>query len=163
MTGTTKPLISRRRVSESSLQSESAFVRSRLLIKATNHGKPLRCSMLGYGGTDKPIDSASYIGRRIAEDLIDIVNYENADNVIAVGHDWCVFQIIVLFFHLMRYKGFLRSLETGILPSGSIHRVCFLVRTVYASKRARFQLRRAVCANGGDVRLRCIRISEIHV
>ena len=53
--------------------------------------------MLGYGGTDKPTDGASYIGRKLAQDLVDIVNNENAQNVVAIGHDWSV---LLLSSHL---------------------------------------------------------------
>ena len=50
----------------------------------------LNTSLLGYGGTDKPLDPAEYIGRKMAQDAVDIVNHENVQNVVAVGHDWFV-------------------------------------------------------------------------
>ncbi|KAK7694220.1 hypothetical protein QCA50_001400 [Cerrena zonata] len=43
---------------------------------------------LGYGGTDKPLDPAEYKGTLLAKDLIDIVDAEKVDKVIAIGHDW---------------------------------------------------------------------------
>ena len=90
MTGTSKFHTSRRRVSGLSSQSESDtdVILIKRLNKDADHDALARCSMLGYGGTDKPADSASYIGRKIAEDLIDIVNNEKAESVIAIGHDW---------------------------------------------------------------------------
>ena len=44
--------------------------------------------VLGYGGTDKPIDPVTYKGTAIARDLIDIVDAEGVEKVVAVGHDW---------------------------------------------------------------------------
>jgi pimeloyl-ACP methyl ester carboxylesterase len=44
--------------------------------------------MIGYGGTDKPTDPAVYVGSGTAKDLVDILDAENIDNVIAIGHDW---------------------------------------------------------------------------
>ncbi|KAL4244179.1 AB hydrolase superfamily protein [Abortiporus biennis] len=44
--------------------------------------------MLGYGGTAKPVDPASYEGSGIARDIIDILDAEKLDKVIAIGHDW---------------------------------------------------------------------------
>ena len=43
---------------------------------------------LGYGGTDKPTDPAVYKGTLLAKDLVDILDAEKLDKVIAVGHDW---------------------------------------------------------------------------
>lgn len=45
---------------------------------------------LGYGGTDKPTDPALYLSSLICQDLVDILDGENAEDVIAVGHDWYV-------------------------------------------------------------------------
>ncbi|KAG6876314.1 hypothetical protein C0992_000105 [Termitomyces sp. T32_za158] len=44
--------------------------------------------MLGYGGTDKPVDAADYRLSLIAQDLLDILDAEKVDKPIAVGHDW---------------------------------------------------------------------------
>ncbi|KIP01965.1 hypothetical protein PHLGIDRAFT_319667 [Phlebiopsis gigantea 11061_1 CR5-6] len=44
--------------------------------------------MLGYGGTDKPTDPAMYVGSGQARDLIDILDAENVQRVVAVGFDW---------------------------------------------------------------------------
>ena len=43
---------------------------------------------LGYGGTDKPTDPAAYKGSLLAKDMVAIVDAENIDKVIAIGHDW---------------------------------------------------------------------------
>ena len=43
---------------------------------------------LGYGGTDKPTDPAAYKGTLLAKDLVDILDAEKLDKVVAIGHDW---------------------------------------------------------------------------
>ncbi|KAJ7910298.1 Alpha/Beta hydrolase protein, partial [Mycena leptocephala] len=43
--------------------------------------------LLGYGGTDKPTDPKFYVGSGLAQDAIDILDHENIDKTIAVGHD----------------------------------------------------------------------------
>ncbi|KAJ3535322.1 hypothetical protein NMY22_g6542 [Coprinellus aureogranulatus] len=43
---------------------------------------------LGYGGTDKPADSAVYVHSLQARDMVDILDHENITDVVAVGHDW---------------------------------------------------------------------------
>jgi soluble epoxide hydrolase/lipid-phosphate phosphatase len=44
--------------------------------------------LLGYGGTDKPTDPAEYKWDVMTKDLIDIIDNENVDKVISIGHDW---------------------------------------------------------------------------
>lgn len=44
--------------------------------------------MLGYGGTAKPTDPVEYKASLITKDIIDILDAENIDRVIAIGHDW---------------------------------------------------------------------------
>ncbi|EKM54100.1 uncharacterized protein PHACADRAFT_196533 [Phanerochaete carnosa HHB-10118-sp] len=44
--------------------------------------------MLGYGDTDKPEDPAAYCGSLLIQDLVDILDKENVDKVIVVGHDY---------------------------------------------------------------------------
>ncbi|KAL5585845.1 hypothetical protein FOVSG1_013537 [Fusarium oxysporum f. sp. vasinfectum] len=43
---------------------------------------------LGYGGTSKPTDPYSYAWRHITADAIEILDAENLDKVISLGHDW---------------------------------------------------------------------------
>ena len=43
---------------------------------------------LGCGGTDKPTDPAIYKGTLVAGDIVDVIDAEKLDKVIAVGHDW---------------------------------------------------------------------------
>ncbi|TRM64516.1 Alpha/Beta hydrolase protein [Schizophyllum amplum] len=44
--------------------------------------------MLGYGETEKPSDPLAYRGSLMARDLVDILDAEKAERVIAIGHDW---------------------------------------------------------------------------
>lgn len=44
--------------------------------------------MLGYAGTDKPIDPAQYVGTGIARDLVDLLDVEGINKAVAIGHDW---------------------------------------------------------------------------
>lgn len=44
---------------------------------------------LGYGGTDKPKESSAYVHSLLAKDMVDILDHEKAENVVAIGHDWC--------------------------------------------------------------------------
>lgn len=44
--------------------------------------------MLGYGGTDKPTEPAAYKGTLMAKDMVDILDAENVEKAIAIGHDW---------------------------------------------------------------------------
>jgi len=46
--------------------------------------------MLGYGGTDKPTDPAQYKSSLMSQDVIDILDAENVEKAIAIGHDWYV-------------------------------------------------------------------------
>ncbi|EKM56413.1 uncharacterized protein PHACADRAFT_118086 [Phanerochaete carnosa HHB-10118-sp] len=48
----------------------------------------LALDMLGYGGTDKPTDPAAYVPSLICKDIIDVLDAEKIEGVIAVGHDW---------------------------------------------------------------------------
>ncbi|KAI0052216.1 alpha/beta-hydrolase [Auriscalpium vulgare] len=45
--------------------------------------------MLGYGGTDKPTDDpALYVGSRLAQDIVDIMDAEGVGEAVAIAHDW---------------------------------------------------------------------------
>ncbi|PBK59822.1 alpha/beta-hydrolase [Armillaria solidipes] len=44
--------------------------------------------MLGYGGTSKPTDPSAYRQSLITKDIVELLDAENADRVIAIGHDW---------------------------------------------------------------------------
>ncbi|KAK0459856.1 Alpha/Beta hydrolase protein [Desarmillaria tabescens] len=44
--------------------------------------------MLGYGGTSKPTDPADYRASLITKDIVELIDGENAERVVAIGHDW---------------------------------------------------------------------------
>ncbi|GJE89532.1 alpha/beta hydrolase [Phanerochaete sordida] len=44
--------------------------------------------MLGNGGTAKPTDPAAFVNSLISRDIVDILDAEKLDTVVAVGHDW---------------------------------------------------------------------------
>ena len=50
----------------------------------------LAFDLLGHGQTDKPTDPALYAPSIMSRDVIEILDAEGLDRVIAVGHDWCV-------------------------------------------------------------------------
>ncbi|KAL0576464.1 hypothetical protein V5O48_005507 [Marasmius crinis-equi] len=44
--------------------------------------------MLGYAGTEKPLDPADYKSSLISKDIIDILDAEKIDKAVFIGHDW---------------------------------------------------------------------------
>ncbi|KAK0441745.1 Alpha/Beta hydrolase protein [Desarmillaria tabescens] len=44
--------------------------------------------MLGFGGSSKPVDLADYRSTILTKDLVELVDGENATQVVAIGHDW---------------------------------------------------------------------------
>ncbi|TFY71315.1 hypothetical protein EVG20_g1709 [Dentipellis fragilis] len=44
--------------------------------------------MLGYGRTDKPTDPAAYVGSKLAQDIVDIMDAEGVQQAVIIGHDW---------------------------------------------------------------------------
>ncbi|KAG6829036.1 hypothetical protein H0H87_012823 [Tephrocybe sp. NHM501043] len=72
--------------------------------------------MLGYGGTDKPIDPAEYQGGLMARDIIDILDAENIEKAIAIGHDWgCAVVSRLVNYFSDRFTGF-AFLAVGYIP-----------------------------------------------
>lgn len=72
--------------------------------------------MLGYGGTAKPTDTASYRHSLICKDMIDILDAEDVTHSIVIGHDWYASLYIVIrytFFLHVRVKGFVYYRKTG--------------------------------------------------
>ncbi|KAJ7770958.1 alpha/beta-hydrolase [Mycena olivaceomarginata] len=49
--------------------------------------------LLGYGETDKPTDLTVYVGSGHAQDLVDILDAEGVEQVVAIGHDWGVMPV----------------------------------------------------------------------
>ena len=46
--------------------------------------------LLGYGGTDKPEDVKAYRTKKMAEEIIEVLEHERIQAVLGVGHDWFV-------------------------------------------------------------------------
>lgn len=44
--------------------------------------------LLGYGGTSKPTDPAAYKYRGMTADVVEIMDAEKVDKIVALGHDW---------------------------------------------------------------------------
>lgn len=44
--------------------------------------------LLGYGGTDKPTSLAAYKGKKMATEIIDLLNHEDVGRVHVVAHDF---------------------------------------------------------------------------
>lgn len=46
--------------------------------------------LLGYGGTDKPTEPEAYKLKKMADEVVQILDHEGVKKVLGVGHDWCV-------------------------------------------------------------------------
>lgn len=44
--------------------------------------------MLGYGGTDKPLEVKAYVGSGLAKDIVDLMDGEEVQSAVCVAHDW---------------------------------------------------------------------------
>lgn len=44
--------------------------------------------MLGYGGTDKPLEVKAYVGSGLAKDIVDLMDGEGVQSAVCVAHDW---------------------------------------------------------------------------
>ncbi|KAL1729056.1 Alpha/Beta hydrolase protein [Schizophyllum commune] len=63
--------------------------------------------MLGYYPTDQPTDPRAYAGSLQAQDLLNIVEAEKVEGVIAVGHDWGAMPVSYLaVLYEQRFLGF---------------------------------------------------------
>lgn len=56
-------------------------------LKPTNHPIIIP-DLLGYDGTDKPTDPAEYRWDHMTKDLTEILDAENVQKCISIGHDW---------------------------------------------------------------------------
>ncbi|KAJ3485012.1 hypothetical protein NLI96_g5268 [Meripilus lineatus] len=80
--------------------------------------------LLGYGGTDKPSDPASYKYSLMTADIVDILDAEKVDKVIPIGHDWGSFLTSRLAsYYPERFVayGFLALAYTPPSPDFNIH------------------------------------------
>ena len=44
--------------------------------------------LLGYGGTDRPVEIEVFRLRLMVDDIIEILDAEKVERVIVIGHDW---------------------------------------------------------------------------
>ena len=60
--------------------------------------------LLGYGDTDKPTDPSAYRTKTMCAHMVEILDIESLDRVIAVGHDWYTLPLFsfVELFHLVK-------------------------------------------------------------
>lgn len=100
--------------------------------------------LLGYGGTDKPSDPASYKYSLMTADIVDILDAEKVDKVIPIGHDW-----LVVFIGLHCYlrngnaqcncfcrwfiKGKFLDFAFGVVLSGEIRRLWVPCSRIHAA------------------------------
>ncbi|GLB44172.1 putative epoxide hydrolase [Lyophyllum shimeji] len=76
--------------------------------------------MLGYGRTDKPTDPAQYVQRLISQDIIDILDAENVQKAIAIGHDWgCATASRLANCHSDRFIAFAFLAVGYVAPTGT--------------------------------------------
>ncbi|KAH9941664.1 alpha/beta-hydrolase [Epithele typhae] len=62
---------------------------------------------LGFGGTSKPTDLTEFRHKLIADDLVDLVDAEGLDDVVAIGHDWGSALVSALAQHYQdRFRAF---------------------------------------------------------
>lgn len=74
---------------------------------------------LGYGGTSKPTDLASYAWQHMTADAIEILDAEKLDKVISLGHDWGSAICQRLYnFHPNRVSGLVMINVPYIAPTG---------------------------------------------
>jgi pimeloyl-ACP methyl ester carboxylesterase len=69
-------------------------------VRQVEHFQPkgygiLAPDMLGFGRTSRPLDVNAFRLNLMAKDIIEILNEENIDKVVGVGHDWCVLVILL--------------------------------------------------------------------
>lgn len=70
---------------------------------------------LGYAGTDKPDDTAKYAYHEQAEDMIDILDSENAGVSVIIGHDWGSALAQRVYLHKRKYFCGVVLLNTGYM------------------------------------------------
>ncbi|TFK87232.1 alpha/beta-hydrolase [Polyporus arcularius HHB13444] len=72
---------------------------------------------LGYGGTSKPQEPEAFRWKLQAQDLIDVLDAENPDTVIGIGHDWGSQLLSTLAqLHQDRFAGFVWTAASYVPP-----------------------------------------------
>ncbi|KAK7046607.1 epoxide hydrolase [Favolaschia claudopus] len=79
---------------------------------------------LGFGGTDKPTDPKLYSGRGLSGDIVDILDAEQIDKVIAIGHDWGSYVVSRILHYFPERVSASAFLAVGYFPmDGSLNLV----------------------------------------
>ncbi|KAG6812244.1 hypothetical protein H0H92_003784 [Tricholoma furcatifolium] len=86
--------------------------------------------LLGYGGTDKPLDYHDYKFSSMSQDIVDILDAENVEKTIAIGHDWgCGLLSRLANYFPDRFLAF-GFLAVGYTPPSNIKYADILPQTV---------------------------------
>ncbi|KAK7019136.1 epoxide hydrolase [Favolaschia claudopus] len=72
---------------------------------------------LGYGGSDKPTDPKLYVGRGLAEDVVDLLDAEDIKQVVAVGHDWGAYVVSRMLHYCPQRISAVALLGSGYMPA----------------------------------------------
>jgi soluble epoxide hydrolase/lipid-phosphate phosphatase len=76
--------------------------------------------LLGYGSTDKPESAEQYKGKKMASDIIEILDHENIGKIHGVGHDWGSYLLSRLAnYHSSRFSSY-SFLGVGYMPPGLV-------------------------------------------
>jgi soluble epoxide hydrolase/lipid-phosphate phosphatase len=76
--------------------------------------------LLGYGSTDKPESAEEYKGKKMASDIIEILDHENIGKIHGVGHDWGSYLLSRLAnYHSSRFSSY-SFLGVGYMPPGLV-------------------------------------------
>jgi soluble epoxide hydrolase/lipid-phosphate phosphatase len=63
--------------------------------------------LLGYGGTDKPAAVEDYRAKKMADEVVGILDHEKIDKVLTVSHDWgSLLQSRLANYHPDRFLGY---------------------------------------------------------
>ena len=74
--------------------------------------------LLGYGSTDKPEAAEAYKGKKMASEIIEILDHEKINKVHGVGHDWGSYLLSRLAnYHSNRFFSF-SFLDVAYMPPG---------------------------------------------
>ncbi|KAF8193256.1 alpha/beta-hydrolase [Mycena galopus ATCC 62051] len=78
---------------------------------------------LGYGGTDKPTDPKLYVGRGLAEDMVDILDAEAVAQVIAIGHDWGSYLVVRMLHYCPQRISAVALIAVGYIAADGVNMI----------------------------------------
>ncbi|RDW63563.1 hypothetical protein BP6252_11108 [Coleophoma cylindrospora] len=89
--------------------------------------------LLGYGGTDKPSDPAAYLMKKMAAELVELLDHLSVQTVIGIGHDWGCNMLSGLANHhrdRLQAMAFLDVGYTAPMPDFDLHEVCAQIESI---------------------------------